>query len=327
MDIRRKSRTLNEEHDTHSSERSSVSRRFRSDQDETLKQDKRRTQRLSMYYPQEISSIVPQNFQETDDLILMEDMTDEGILAALKQRYQMNEIFTKIHTGILITMRPAANVHLPVYNEAYKQCYAHIHPHDSQNRLPPHPYELAQRQLHELHTNNISQCIILKGENRSGQSEIMSHLLDYYVSKSCGTRKAREMGIHPQAIEAEPFYRVSIDTPLELRVIAAKKVMDALGCAQTLLGDKSPRYGSFWRLWFHEGDQVRGCALDLLFLEYERIMSWSEGERNFDIFYYLYYGADERQRHEWGLFGESFALLADPISGAMIEHQEDNQGT
>jgi myosin-3 len=106
---------------------------------------------------------------------------------------------------------------------------------------------------------------------------------------------------------------------LEEKIIALNPLLEAFGNAQTLMNDNSSRFGKFIELRFNEQLIVEGALTTEYLLEKPRVVSQSDGERNFHVFYLIFAGLDDSKRKTFALQDPSEHRYIQNNSNAIAE--------
>ncbi|KAL6052487.1 unconventional myosin-Ia [Balamuthia mandrillaris] len=208
-----------------------------------------------------------------DDLVLLEDISNDGILATLKKRYNANLIYTYIGQ-VLIAINPYQQ--LGIYSEQVIKTYQGRYIFEE----PPHVYSIAEHAYHSLLTEGQNQCIIISGESGSGKTETSKFIMKYIAAvtgKSKSVQRVKE-----QILESNP-------------------VLEAFGNAKTVQNNNSSRFGKYFEIQFNYGGDPTGGRITNYLLEKSRVVFQAQNERNFHIFYQLIAGASASQRQEMQL--------------------------
>lgn len=98
---------------------------------------------------------------------------------------------------------------------------------------------------------------------------------------------------------------------LERQILQANPILEAFGNAQTQRNNNSSRFGKFVRISFAPDGSIAGATIDWYLLEKSRVVSRSEAERSFHVFYQLLEGGDKALRKTLLLDGgvEDFEYL------------------
>lgn len=198
------------------------------------------------------------------DALLLEPPTEEAFIANLHQRFKRDLIYTYIGT-VVVSVNPYKKLALycPDVIQAYEKC--------SMFELPPHIYALADNAYTSLKDRNQDQCVIITGESGGGKTEA-SKLVMQYVAAVSG--RDEEVGA------------------IKEHILRSTPILEAFGNAKTHRNDNSSRFGKYMDIEFDfKGDPVGGVITNYL-LEKSRVISHTQGERNFHFFYQLLSGAE-----------------------------------
>nr|KAJ0203963.1 hypothetical protein LSAT_V11C500294670 [Lactuca sativa] len=196
-----------------------------------------------------------------DDMTKLAYLHEPGVLANLRSRYDINEIYT--YTGsILIAVNPFTRLpHL--YDSHMMAQYKGA----AFGELSPHPFAVADAAYRVMINEGISQSILVSGESGAGKTESTKQLMRYLAY----------MG-----------GRASTDgRSVEQKVLESNPVLEAFGNAKTVRNNNSSRFGKFVEIQFDEKGRISGAAIRTYLLERSRVCQLSDPERNYHCFYML----------------------------------------
>ncbi|EGT43487.1 hypothetical protein CAEBREN_01737 [Caenorhabditis brenneri] len=154
-----------------------------------------------------------------------------------------------------VVINPWRNI--PIYSDEVKQLYQH------RNDLPPHVYSVAQNAFHGILKGGRNQSILITGESGAGKTENTKKIIDFILSSS---------GSHNTIGDC---------------VVTSGVLLEAMGNARTTHNSNSSRFGKFIRIEFDENSKLIGAKIECYLLEKSRVVSQSDGDRNFHIFYQM----------------------------------------
>eukprot|EP01114_Cavostelium_apophysatum_P015638 TRINITY_DN4304_c0_g1_i2.p1 TRINITY_DN4304_c0_g1~~TRINITY_DN4304_c0_g1_i2.p1 ORF type:complete len:821 (-),score=179.67 TRINITY_DN4304_c0_g1_i2:123-2585(-) len=207
-----------------------------------------------------------------DDMVTLTDVSDREIIANLKKRYMEGVIYTSIGS-VLISLNPYKD--LDVFSKK------NIDKYKGKNsfELPPHVFSLAEETYKAILTEGRNQCIIISGESGAGKTEASKGIMQYIAAVTgSGT----------------------VVDKIKNVILESNPLLESFGNAKTLRNNNSSRFGKYIEIQFDaRGDPVGGKISNYL-LEKSRIISQTQGERNFHIFYQLFQ-AGGSERNSWRL--------------------------
>ncbi|XP_042491849.1 myosin-6-like [Macadamia integrifolia] len=196
-----------------------------------------------------------------DDMTKLAYLHEPGVLDNLRNRYDMNEIYT--YTGnILIAVNPFRRLpHLYDIHmmEQYKGA--------AFGELSPHPFAVADAAYRQMINEGISQSILVSGESGAGKTE-STKMLMRYLAYMGGRAVAEGRTVEQKVLESNP-------------------VLEAFGNAKTVRNNNSSRFGKFVEIQFDQHGRISGAAIRTYLLERSRVCQVSDPERNYHCFYML----------------------------------------
>lgn len=202
-----------------------------------------------------------------EDMVLLQDARDSGIVENLKNRLAAAQIYTYIGP-VLIACNPYK--WLNIYDERYVKKYKF----QNRNDAAPHIFMTAEAAYRGMITEEENQCIIISGESGAGKTEASKQIQNYIAAVSGGGHDVDQL--------KETFLR-------------SNPVLEAFGNAKTLRNNNSSRFGKYFELKFDRFGAPKGGVITNYLLEKSRIVSPGEGERGFHIFYQLLSSSEGRK--------------------------------
>ena len=215
-------------------------------------------------------------FREDDNLTGLSELTTDTILAAVKNRYLCDRIYT--HIGeILISVNPFKD--LPIYSQEIGTLCNHIIQNPGiGGQMVPHIFNVACKLYHTMYHTKKQQVCVISGESGAGKTESAKLVIQEIVN-ICVSSGVKGMSLAHKILMVNP-------------------ILEAFGNAQTLFNDNSSRFGKYIDLTFDNQGVVTGVIMAQYLLEKSRITFQSLGERNFHVFYYLLAGMAKSSRKE-----------------------------
>lgn len=180
--------------------------------------------------------------------------------------------------------------------------------------LAPHVFALAAFCLWQLFDNERNQSIVISGESGAGKTENTKYCLKFLASlgknmkelvsdpsqKSLDPSKNKKINYQNMRTAEKAIKKGSKVFGIEEKILGCNEILEAFGNSKTIRNDNSSRFGKLILLVYGETQiDIKSAFIISYLLEKSRIVSVSDGERNYHIFYYFCKGttAEERSRY------------------------------
>eukprot|EP00013_Stygamoeba_regulata_P029505 CAMPEP_0177646040 /NCGR_PEP_ID=MMETSP0447-20121125/9564_1 /TAXON_ID=0 /ORGANISM="Stygamoeba regulata, Strain BSH-02190019" /LENGTH=1013 /DNA_ID=CAMNT_0019148551 /DNA_START=85 /DNA_END=3126 /DNA_ORIENTATION=+ len=208
-----------------------------------------------------------------NDLVLLDEVTNEGIVKCLSDHYKVDEIYTYIG-NTLISVNPFKEIS-GLYGPAAIKKYVNKKEHQNY----PHIYAVAERAYRTMVFDLQSECVIISGESGAGKTEASKKIMEYVAAMSSKNKRVQE--VKEQLLQSNPL-------------------LEAFGNAKTVRNDNSSRFGKYMEIQFNLGDP-KGGRITVFLLEKSRIVNQQKDERCFHVFYQMLSGASGAERSKYHL--------------------------
>ena len=140
-----------------------------------------------------------------------------------------------------------------------------------------------------LASSSCNQSILVSGESGAGKTVTTKFIMQYLA-------KLSKRSSHPdETTVAQPTRSGEKDkVDMEQQVLQSNPILESFGNARTIRNDNSSRFGKFIEIQFTDVGHFAGASIETYLLEKVRLISQTEGERNYHIFYELLEGLPER---------------------------------
>ncbi|PPQ79006.1 hypothetical protein CVT25_002315 [Psilocybe cyanescens] len=229
---------------------------------------------------------VHQRLEAATDLSKLSPISDDIIVACLRERFMTDTIYTNIGTSGLVALNPhkyvasTSDALLHKYAAEYRDSSEH------QDRLPPHIFQTANNAYYHMRRTTQDQCLVFSGETGSGKSE----------NRRLAIKSLLELSV------SNPGKKGS---KLASQIPASEFVLESFGNARTLFNPNASRFGKYTELQFSDRGRLSGVKTLDYYLERNRVSAVPSGERNFHIFYYLVAGASPEERQHLHLLDKT----------------------
>ena len=202
-------------------------------------------------------------------------LNEPGVLHNLKERYQMDGIYTYT-SNILIAVNPF----FPV-PQLYGQFMMEQYKGRVLGELSPHVYAIAENAYQKMLDQERSQSVLISGESGAGKTETSKILMNYLAF----------IGGHAENLQVGEGEKT-----VEQQVLQSNPILETFGNAKSVRNDNSSRFGKYMEIQFDGQKRISGAAIRTYLLERSRVVSITDPERAYHSFYQLCYGADAEER-------------------------------
>ncbi|KAJ8083666.1 hypothetical protein PM082_009542 [Marasmius tenuissimus] len=222
-------------------------------------------------------STLQQRLESVNDLSKLSNISDDVIVACLRERFMTDIIYTNIGSSCLVAFNPHKYVASNADSVLHKYAAEYRNTTLNKELQPPHIFQLANNAYYHMKRTTQDQAIVFSGETGSGKSE----------SRRLAIKTILELSV------SNPGKKGS---KLASQVPAADFVLESFGNARTLFNPNASRFGKYTELQFSDRGRLTGAKTLEYYLEKNRVAGAPSGERNFHIFYYLVAGASQEER-------------------------------
>ncbi|XP_041372336.1 unconventional myosin-Ia-like [Gigantopelta aegis] len=219
------------------------------------------------------------------DLTELGDLSNDRILEVVKKRYEKNEIYTSGGGhDILLSVNPFKD--LPIYTNEYHKKYDWK---TLTSKDDPHIFAITTKAYKRLRETEKNQVVLVTGESGSGKTENTKLMVKHLIS-ICGSNSP----------------------DLAREIIEVNPLLEAFGNAKTVHNDNSSRFAKYLEIGFDDKFQITDATIRDYMLEKSRVVSHSEGEANFHVFYSFLAGLDENEKKDFKLDSANFGIAPKP---------------
>ncbi|KAJ7117961.1 glycosyltransferase family 2 protein [Mycena crocata] len=231
-------------------------------------------------------STLHQRMEAVTDLSKLASLSDDVIVACLRERFMSDTIYTNIGSNGLVALNPHKYVSSSADSIMHKYAAEYRDTSEHKEPLPPHIFQLANNAYYHMKRTTQDQSIIFSGETASGKSE----------NRRLAIKTLLELSV------SNPGKKGS---KLATQVPASEFVLESFGNARTLFNPNASRFGKYTELQFSDRGRLQGIKTLDYYLERNRVSGAPNGERNFHIFYYLVAGATAEERQHLHLLDKT----------------------
>ncbi|KAI1292215.1 Unconventional myosin-XV [Halotydeus destructor] len=229
------------------------------------------------------------------DMVNLVDLNESLLLENIRLRYQKELIYT-FAGNILMAVNPYKQ--LDIYGlDVVKKYEGQI-----LGTLPPHLFAVGSSAYSRMTKDNEDQVIIISGESGSGKTETTKLIMQYLAA----VNKSASNIVTEQILEAAPM-------------------LESFGNAKTVKNNNSSRFGKYLEIHFKDG-LVTGAKTTEYLLEKSRIVTHSQDERNYHVFYELLSGLSDQEKEKYGLQLADKYFYLNQGGSCEIEGRNDQDG-
>ncbi|KAL4629512.1 unconventional myosin-Ie-like isoform X1 [Arapaima gigas] len=233
-----------------------------------------------------------------DDMVLLAKVHEDAVTDNLKKRFMDDYIFTYIGP-VLISVNPFKQ--LPYFTDHEVELYQW----GAQYENPPHIYALADNMYRNMMIDRENQCVIISGESGAGKTVSAKYIMSYISRVSGGGPKVQ----HVKDI-----------------ILQSNPLLEAFGNAKTVRNNNSSRFGKYFEIQFSCGGEPNGGKISNFLLEKSRVVSQSQEERNFHIYYQLLEGSSKEQKEILGVTTPDYYYYLNQSGTYTVEDVSDKKG-
>ena len=252
------------------------------------------------------------------DLCMFNELHEGPLIDGLHRRYKKDLIYTNIGNNLLISINPCKPL----------DCYNTITPYLNNNIVPtqthlqtadkpqPHIFSIANHALIEMknnkaqHTTSVNQSIMVCGESGSGKTEASKYALQFLLEADMLNQE--RINNNNNTIQnltttmnnlttstATPTSTTSSNIhTLSSVLLPTSTILEAFGHARTKHNHNSSRYGKYTKLQYSSDHRLISAYTETFLLEKTRVVSVSESESNFHVFYMLLNEKSEASKYQ-----------------------------
>eukprot|EP00927_Polykrikos_kofoidii_P010106 TRINITY_DN14280_c0_g1_i4.p1 TRINITY_DN14280_c0_g1~~TRINITY_DN14280_c0_g1_i4.p1 ORF type:complete len:1337 (+),score=240.95 TRINITY_DN14280_c0_g1_i4:2-4012(+) len=208
-----------------------------------------------------------------DDNTSLVHLDDANILDNLSRRFERDKIYTYT-ANVLHAVNPykeLADLYSPARMWEYRN-------RPAGDLLPPHAFEIADKAFRQLMATGRCQALVISGESGAGKTETAKLTMRYLASVS---GMAEEQSAH-----------------LQDKILNASPILESFGNASTLRNRNSSRFGKYNEMHFNEMGLLVGAGIKTFLLETSRVVTLSDAEENYHVFYEMLAGLETERLDE-----------------------------
>ncbi|KAF8872468.1 glycosyltransferase family 2 protein [Infundibulicybe gibba] len=112
-----------------------------------------------------------QRLEAITDLSQLASISDDIIVACLRERFMADTIYTNIGSSALVALNPHKYVSTSADSIMHKYAAEYRDTSEHREKLPPHIFQTANNAYYHMKRTTQDQCLVFSGETGSGKSE------------------------------------------------------------------------------------------------------------------------------------------------------------
>ncbi|GAB9467267.1 hypothetical protein Gpo141_00004619 [Globisporangium polare] len=241
--------------------------------------EKLQTLSLSKLYTFDPSHIV-----DHEDIASMNNMHEAPLLSVLRQRFEMDKIYT-FTADILLSINPYKTIPLLYDVMGFMEQTKGL---TDLSKQPPHLFTIAEKAYSGMKGvipgSGTPQSIIISGESGAGKTEASKYIMKYLATASKHASAASGGTSSSNAAAAH------VHEKIEECVVLSNLILESFGNAKTSRNDNSSRFGKYIQILYNGDGRMVGVSIRHFLLEKTRLVMPQANERNYHIFYQLLAG-------------------------------------
>ncbi|KAI8368723.1 chitin synthase-domain-containing protein [Blakeslea trispora] len=209
-----------------------------------------------------------------EDLADIQQVTEDHLITALRDRFLGNQLYTRIGTSSLLFINPYKDCREEIEQISQNYLAEYKITDNRHEKLPAHIFQHVNQSYFHMRRTGSNQSIILSGLCGSGKSEMHQWILYHLITLSSSKKPSK----------------------IQQMVQKAYSVLEAFSHAKNTINENASCSAKYLSLQFNERGRMLGAKFSNYTLDKSRIVNASGDERNFHIFYYILFGSSSEER-------------------------------
>ena len=258
-----------------------------------------------------VSRVCQDDNINVNDMIEVSPINTKDLLANIKNRYDIDQIFTNVGETLII-VNPYYIIPGLYTEEKMQEIINHSDAYSNERyeRGIPHCFDTTMNTIFDLLHTAKNQALVISGESGAGKTEcakLCMKFIVYYFSK-------RMKNVINETDTKQ-------EQSLEDKILACNPVLEAFGNAKTVRNDNSSRFGKYIKIFINvKSEKIIGAYMETYLLEKSRVVTLAPGERNYHIFYQIIFGLNFIIKNNF-----DFSKIFEEIKGMKLELLENTK--
>jgi myosin-1 len=260
------------------------------------------------------------------DLLMLESVDEDLVVEEIIKRYKSGQVYTFLGP-VLIAVNPYKILKKQghsIYDVRWMEDFSGKERH----QCDPHPFAIAEDTYINLMRFGKNQSLLITGESGSGKTETSKHVMQYITTMSTKFRSKHAAQLK-RRLSIEQIQEIDTNIARVTEILwSSNHILEAFGNAQTIRNTNSSRFGKYMILQFNLQGQVIGGQIQNYLLEKSRVIQQAKDERNFHVFYQMFYGSNAIEKSKWKLENtriEDFYFLSNKHNDEEEEEEEEEE--